>query len=71
MTADRPEMPLRRGARSACSAWSLVYDEIAEQAVARLRGDLERGAWDEAHGSLRTQVEFTGSMYLFVSIPIA
>ncbi|NEV76874.1 class I SAM-dependent methyltransferase [Rhodopseudomonas sp. BR0C11] len=67
----RPEMLLRRDARSACSAWSFVDDEIAEQAVARLRGDLETGAWDEAHGSLRTQAAYTGSLYLFVSTPIA
>jgi len=64
-------MPLRRDARSACSAWSFVADEIAEQAVARLRGDLETGAWDDAHGSLRTQPDYTGSLYLFVSTPIA
>ncbi|WP_159060650.1 hypothetical protein [Rhodopseudomonas palustris] len=64
-------MPLRRDARSAWSAWSFVDNEIAEQAVARLRGDLETGAWDEAHGSLRTQPEYTGSLDLFVSTPIA
>ncbi|NEW96156.1 hypothetical protein [Rhodopseudomonas sp. BR0G17] len=71
MTAGRPEMPVRRDARSACSAWSFFGDEIAEQAVARLHGDLETGTWDDAHGSLRTQAEYTGSLDLFVSISIA
>jgi hypothetical protein len=48
----------------------LVDDEIVEQAVARLRGDLEKGAWDQAHESLRTQPEYTRSLHLFASILI-
>ncbi|MBI5132633.1 MAG: class I SAM-dependent methyltransferase [Rhodopseudomonas palustris] len=65
----RPEMLLRSDARSACSAWSFVTDDVAERSVARLRADLESGAWDATHGSLRRQAAYIGSLYLFVSNP--
>ena len=62
----RPEMLLDPGARQACSAWSFVPEEEVERAVARLRADLDSGAWDRAHGYLRTQPTFDGCMVLVV-----
>ena len=65
----RPEMFLDPDARRANSAWSFV-DAVAEAAaVERLRADLESGAWDSRHGTLRTQPHFEGSLLLIVAEP--
>jgi SAM-dependent methyltransferase len=65
----RPEMILDPGARLANSAWSFVEPAVAEDSVARLRRDLASGAWDAAHGALRTQPFFDGSLRLIVGRP--
>lgn len=62
----RPEMLLDPGARKANSAWSFVERAVEERFVETLSGDLESGAWDRAHGHLRTQPAFEGSLRLVV-----
>jgi len=65
----RPEMLLDPGARRSCSAWSFVPDEVADRYVARLRTDLESGAWDARHGHLRRQPSLVGSLVLVRAVP--
>lgn len=65
----RPEALLDPGARLANSAWSFVPPEVETRAVARLSADLESGAWDAAHGALRSQARFDGSLVLVVAEP--
>jgi Methyltransferase domain len=63
----RPECLLEEAARSACSAWSFVDQAAVDRFVGHLRRDLEDGTWDAAHGSLRKQPEFAGSLKLVIS----
>ncbi|WP_446664451.1 class I SAM-dependent methyltransferase [Flexivirga sp. B27] len=63
----RPEMLLDPAARASCSAWSFVDEATVSSYSARLRADLADGAWDRAHGELRTQPTFDGSLVLVVS----
>lgn len=65
----RPERLLDPGARRACSAWSFVPEDVAEQYVEHLRRDLESGAWDERHGALRARPAFDGSLVLLRAVP--
>jgi hypothetical protein len=65
----RPEALLDPGARRANSAWSFVDEDEAAAAVEALRRDLDSGAWDAAHGALRTQPHFDGSLVLVVAEP--
>lgn len=65
----RPEALLDPGARLANSAWSFVRAEVHTRFEARLRQDLESGAWDAKHRALRTQPEFEGSLRLIVGLP--
>jgi hypothetical protein len=65
----RPERLLEPGARLACSAWSFVEPAVQEQYIDHLRRDLASGAWDEHHGHLRQQPEFTGSLVLVRAVP--
>ena len=66
----RPEALLDPVVRRAQSVWRLI-DPAAEAAiVARLAEELATGAWDEAHGHLRTQDSFDGSIRLVVSEPV-
>ncbi|PBC76966.1 methyltransferase family protein [Streptomyces sp. TLI_235] len=60
----RPELLLDPAARQACSAWSFVSPELAEQYTGHLRGDLASGAWDARHGHLRTRPALNGSLVL-------
>ena len=62
----RPEMLLDAGARGAMSSYTLVEPGIIAASVARLRADLDSGAWDERHGHLRTQPFFRGSLRLVI-----
>jgi len=62
----RPEALLDAGARLANSAWSFVGDAVEERFVTRLSGDLDSGAWDARHGSLRTLAQFDGSLRIIV-----
>ena len=59
----RPEALLDPEIRRSQSAWA--FGETAA-GLARLRTDLESGAWDARHGHLRTQPFFHGSLRLVV-----
>jgi hypothetical protein len=65
----RPERLLDPKARQACSAWGFVEPAVHERFVDRLGRDLADGTWDRAHGALRTQPAFDGSLVLFVAQP--
>lgn len=65
----RPEMLLDQQARLACSAWSFLDAAETAQAVEKLRAALADGAWDAAHGHLRRQPFFGGSLRLIVGHP--
>ncbi|MEU8775594.1 class I SAM-dependent methyltransferase [Streptomyces sp. NPDC048606] len=65
----RPEMLLDPAARQACSAWSFIDDGARERFDARLRRDLESGAWDERFGHLRTQATYEGSLVIVRATP--
>ena len=65
----RPERLLDPAVRRAQSAWGFVGPEAQERAVARLRADLESGAWDERYGDLRRQPHFDGALCLVVGYP--
>ena len=63
----RPESLLDPGARLSCSAWSFVDQVVVERFVAGLSGDLKSGVWDAAHGPLRAQPQFEGSLRLVIA----
>ncbi len=63
----RPEMLLDPAARNACSAWSFVDAVDVARFEARLRGDLQSGAWDARYGPLRTRASFSGALRLLVA----
>ncbi|MFS2075822.1 class I SAM-dependent methyltransferase [Curtobacterium sp. CT11-133] len=65
----RPERLLDPGARRADAAWSSVDEMTARRSVAALRTALESGEWDRAHGALRTQPTFEGSLVLLTAQP--
>lgn len=60
----RPERLLDPAVRAAQSSWGFVPPEAIERFVRQLSTDLASGAWDAAHGSLRTQPTFVGSLVL-------
>ncbi len=66
---NRPEALLDPAVRAAQSLWALLGPEAEARIVARLRADLESGAWDEAHGHLRTQAQYDGALRLLTSEP--
>jgi hypothetical protein len=63
----RPEALLDPAVRNAQSAWSFVDEEAEARFVARLRADLDSGAWDKRHGHLRAQPEFEGSIRILTA----
>jgi len=65
----RPEAFLDPGARRANSAWSFVGDDVEARFEADLRRDLDDGTWDAAHGALRRQPRFDGSLVLIRAVP--
>ena len=65
----RPERFLDPAVRRSQSAWGFVDEAAEDQAVARLREDLESGAWERRHGALRAQPQFTGSLRLITARP--
>ncbi len=65
----RPEMLLDPRARRACSAWSFVAPETVAGFERDLKRDLDSGAWDAKHGTLRSQPAFYGSLLLIVLRP--
>jgi SAM-dependent methyltransferase len=50
---DRPELHLDPEVRKGSTTWHVMEPEQIESGLARLRADLESGAWDERHGHLR------------------
>jgi SAM-dependent methyltransferase len=66
---SRPEALLDPAVRGAQSMWPRLPDGSEERIVGRLRDELASGRWDAAHGRLRTQGEFDGSLRLVVSEP--
>jgi SAM-dependent methyltransferase len=65
----RPERFLDPAVRQSQSAWGFVEPAAIERGVARLRADLDSGAWDRRYGALRTRPEFTGSLRLVTAHP--
>jgi SAM-dependent methyltransferase len=65
----RPECFLDAEVRKAQSSWSFVEPAVAARALARLRDDLESGAWDARYGALRRQSQYHGSLRLLVGMP--
>jgi SAM-dependent methyltransferase len=63
----RPERFLDPAVRRAQSAWTFVTADTADRAVARLRADLESGAWDARYGAWRAMPEFEGALRLIVA----
>jgi len=64
----RPEGLLDDGARTACSAWSFVSDQMQQQYIDHLRRDLQSGTWDARYAHLRTQAQYDGSLRLIVAV---
>lgn len=62
-----PEAVLDPDARAATSGFARMDDADEQATVARLRGDLESGAWDRAHGHLRTRTELDVGLRLVVA----
>jgi SAM-dependent methyltransferase len=54
---DRPELFLEPATLRASSLWHRLDPEVVKRGQERLRGDLESGRWDEAHGHLRALSE--------------
>ena len=63
----RPEIYLQQKYRGGISSFSKLDKEIVEQRIAKLRLDLENGAWGEKYGHLLQQQTFDGG-YLFLRI---
>ena len=61
---NRPEALLDPDVRASQSMWPLLPDGVQERIVARLGDALSSGAWDAAHGHLRTLDSFDGSLRL-------
>jgi SAM-dependent methyltransferase len=63
----RPERYLDPAVRRSQSPWTFLEAGCEERIVARLRADLESGAWDARFGRWRTQPCYEGSLRLIVS----
>lgn len=62
----RPEMFLDPQARRAQSVWAAVGPEAEARSIARLKVDLESGAWDEKYGHWRALPAYDGALRLVV-----
>ncbi|MFC8191012.1 class I SAM-dependent methyltransferase [Cellulomonas sp. NPDC057328] len=65
----RPEAFLDPEVRAATSGFGLADAAAVQRGVDRLADDLAGGAWDRAHGHLRTQAEYEGAMRLVIATP--
>lgn len=63
----RPEAYLDPAVRAAQSAWARLPDGVEQRAVEILSADLESGAWDDRHGSIRGIGEYDGGLRLIVA----
>jgi len=66
---SRPERFLDPAVRSRQSVWGFVDPRAAERGLARLRADLDSGAWDQRYGALRRQPTFLGALRLITAPP--
>jgi hypothetical protein len=66
---NRPKALLDPEVRASQSMWALLAPGEEERIVARLRGALDSGAWDDEHGQLRAQRELDGALRLVISGP--
>ncbi|HEY4017141.1 MAG TPA: class I SAM-dependent methyltransferase [Pseudonocardiaceae bacterium] len=64
----RPERFLDPAVRAGQSAWGFVEPDATERAVAKLRADLESGAWEDKFGAYRQQPEFVGALRLIIAL---
>lgn len=62
----RPEAFLDPEVRAAQSAWSHTGVDVTP-GLAKLREDLERGAWEDRYGDLRRRPEYVGSLRMITS----
>ena len=62
-----PERVLDPAARAATSGFARIDPAVVERVVARLRADLESGAWDARHGDLRRLDAYDAGLRLVVS----
>ena len=65
----RPEEFLDADVRRSQSAWGFVDPAVEARFTNQLGSDLASGAWDRAHGALRTQPEFLGALRLVTALP--
>ena len=65
----RPELLLDPAARRACSAWAFVDPAAVARFEARLKSDLDSGAWDARYGHFRRLEYLEGALVLVVSRP--
>lgn len=63
---SRPETVLNPSVRAATSGFARLDDQLEAAAVARLERDLASGAWDAAHGHLRTMSDLDVGLRLVV-----
>lgn len=63
----RPEAFLDPTTRQATSGLSLVDRRVVGRAMARLRADLDSGAWEERYGALRSLDSFDAGLRLVVA----
>jgi SAM-dependent methyltransferase len=66
---NRPEMLLDPEIRAGQSFWRHLQPGREETIVARLREELESGAWDREHGHLREMDANDGALRLVISEP--
>lgn len=64
---NRPEALLDPDVRASQSMWALLDSGVEEMIVERLRRALDSGEWDAAHGHLRRQLSYEGSLRLVIS----
>ena len=62
-----PERVLDPAARAATSGFARMQPAVVARVVARLRADLESGAWDARHGDLRRLSAYDAGLRLVVS----
>jgi hypothetical protein len=64
-----PERVLDADARAATSGFARMRPEVIERVVAAVARDLANGAWDRAHGALRSLDEYDAGLRLVVGLP--
>lgn len=65
----RPEAFLDPAVRAAQSMWRFIDDAELADGLGRLESDLADGRWDRAHGALRSEPLYEGSLRLLTARP--